>query len=181
MQEEPQGKPVSPPVVAAQNASPASPPTAPTPTAQTPQAEATAGQNLHPLTKQPIKIFIIEDDQFYLKIYKKKFEVDGYQVEIASNGEEGLAKMGEFKPDIVLLDIMMPKLDGFDVLDKMKADARLKDVPVIMMTNLSTQEDMEKAKQKGAVDYIVKSDVTPSQVVTQIKANLQPKAVVPAK
>lgn len=119
-----------------------------------------------------MKVLIVEDDQFYAKIYKKKFEVDGNQVEACTDGESGLAKVKEFVPDVILLDIMMPKLDGFEVLERLKADASTKNIPVVMMTNLSTEEDKEKAQQKGALIYIVKSDLTPAQVVTAIKAAL---------
>jgi CheY-like chemotaxis protein len=103
---------------------------------------------------------------------RKKFEVDGNQVEACADGESGLAKVKEFAPDVILLDIMMPKLDGFEVLERLKADMSTKHIPVVMMTNLSTEEDKEKAQQKGAMLYIVKSDLTPAQVVTAIKETL---------
>lgn len=118
------------------------------------------------------KILIIEDDKFYSKIYRKKFEVEGFQVETATDGEDGLTKMKSFQPDVVMLDIMMPKLDGFDVLEKVKADPQISHLPIIMMTNLSTQEDIDKALKNGAISYIVKSDFTPSQVVNHVKQKL---------
>lgn len=129
-----------------------------------------------------MKVLIIEDDQFYAKIYKKKFEVEGHVVEACFDGEAGLAKLKEFAPDIILLDIMMPKLDGFEVLEQIKANPSFKNIPVVMMTNLSTEEDKAKAQEKGAQLYIVKSDLTPSQVITAIKGavNLKPSLPSPA-
>jgi DNA-binding response OmpR family regulator len=119
------------------------------------------------------KILIIEDDQFYLKIYKKKFEVEGFQVETAENGAEGLQKAVSFQPDLILLDIMMAGMDGFEVLEKLKLEPKSQRILIAMMTNLSTQTDMEKAVQMGAQSYIIKSDFTPSQVVAHIKELLQ--------
>lgn len=119
-----------------------------------------------------MKVLIIEDDQFYAKIYRKKFEVEGHQVESCPDGEEGFETAKKFLPDVILLDIMMPKMDGFEVLDKLRAEPHTAQIPVVMMTNLSTEEDKAKAQQKGATLYIVKSDLTPSQVTTAIKAAL---------
>lgn len=115
------------------------------------------------------KILIIEDDEFYRKIYKKKFELSGYEVDVAVNGEEGLAKMSSFLPDLVFMDLMMPKMDGFTAIEKAKADERIKNIPIIVLTNLSTSEDAAKVKGKGAVDVIVKSNVEPQEVVDRAK------------
>lgn len=119
------------------------------------------------------KVLIIEDDPPYRKIYRKKFEVAGYQVETAENGEEGLTKMAAFRPDIVFVDLMMPKMDGFQFLDKVKADASLAGTPVIVLTNLSTTEDAEKVLQKGALSILVKSDTEPNVIVQKANAVLK--------
>lgn len=113
------------------------------------------------------KVLIIEDDPPYRKIYKRKFEVSGYEVDVAENGEEGLEKMRSFSPDIVFVDLMMPKMDGFQVLDAAKADTELKDIPIIVLTNLSTSEDADKVLQKGALTIMVKSDTEPNAIVAK--------------
>jgi DNA-binding response OmpR family regulator len=118
-------------------------------------------------------ILIVEDDQFIQKMYAKKFQVEGFTVQTANNGDEGLAALSSFSPDIILLDLMMPKLDGFGFIEKIKQDEKHKHIPIVVATNLSTTTDAVSAVKKGAVDYIVKSDVTPGQVVEKIKKNLQ--------
>jgi len=115
------------------------------------------------------KVLIIEDDAPYRKIYKRKFEVSGYTAETAENGEEGLEKMRTFQPDIVFTDLMMPKMDGFHLLDNAKADPALKNIPIIVLTNLSTSDDAQKVLQKGALGVLVKSDTEPNAIVQ--KAN----------
>jgi len=115
------------------------------------------------------KVLIIEDDAPYRKIYKRKFEVSGYTAETAENGEEGLEKMRTFQPDIVFTDLMMPKMDGFHLLDNAKADPALKNIPIIVLTNLSTSDDAQKVLQKGALGVLVKSDTEPNAIVR--KAN----------
>lgn len=115
------------------------------------------------------KVLIIEDDPPYRKIYKRKFEVSGYTVEVAEDGVEGLEKMRSFMPDITFVDLMMPKMDGFQVIDTAKADPALKHIPIVVLTNLSTSDDANKVLQKGATDILIKSDTEPNAVVA--KAN----------
>lgn len=115
------------------------------------------------------KVLIIEDDPPYRKIYKRKFEVSGYTVEVAEDGIEGLEKMRSFMPDITFVDLMMPKMDGFQVIDTAKADPALKHIPIVVLTNLSTSDDANKVLQKGATDILIKSDTEPNAVVA--KAN----------
>lgn len=111
------------------------------------------------------KVLIIEDDAPYRKIYKKKFEISGYTVEIAEDGVAGLEKMHSFQPDLVFVDLMMPKMDGFQVLDHVKADPALQRIPMIALTNLSTSDDSQKVLQKGAIGVLVKSDIEPNDIV----------------
>ncbi|HEY5806110.1 MAG TPA: response regulator [Candidatus Saccharimonadales bacterium] len=118
------------------------------------------------------KVLIIEDDQPYRKVYKKKFEVSGFVVEVAEDGQAGLEKMHEFRPDIVLVDLMMPRMDGFHFLDAAKADPTLKDTPVIVLTNLSTSDDAQKVLQKGAVGILVKSDTEPNAIIDKVREAL---------
>ncbi len=124
------------------------------------------------------KVLIVEDDAIYRKVYKRKFEISGFTVELAENGEEGLAKLRSFQPDIAFIDLMMPKMDGFQLLDSVKAEPVLKAIPIVVLTNLSTMQDAEKVLQKGAVAILVKSDVEPHAIVEkaqEILRRLQPK------
>lgn len=118
------------------------------------------------------EVLIIEDDKFLTKIYKTKLEKEGLAVEFAHNGEEGLKKMQEVKPKVVLLDLVMPKMDGFQVLEHVQADAELKKIPILVLSNLGQQEDIQKAKGLGARDFIVKSDTSIQAVVDKLKTFL---------
>ena len=115
------------------------------------------------------KILIIEDDPLMQRMYQKAFAFDGYEVSVAGDGVEGLEKVRAEKPTIVLLDVMMPKMNGLDTLGKIKADPELKAIPVIMLTNLAGSADAEKALSIGAVKYIIKSEQEPKQVVAMVK------------
>jgi len=116
-----------------------------------------------------VKILIIEDDPLMLRLYQKAFKFEGYDVETASDGKEGLEKAGESKPTIIILDVMMPEMDGLQVLEKLKQDPEIKEIPVVMLTNLAGRRDAETAMEKGAVRYIIKSEHQPKQVVGMIK------------
>jgi len=104
-----------------------------------------------------MKIVLIEDDTFFQQFYALKLREKGYEVEVAGDGEEGLTKVKSIIPQIVLLDLIMPKKDGFTVLQEMRNDPALKTVPVIVFSTLGQQQDIEKAKQLGATDYMDKS------------------------
>lgn len=117
------------------------------------------------------KIFLVEDDPLMIRMYEKAFKLSGYEVEMAFDGEEAIAKLqtAKPKPTLILLDIMMPKLSGFDVLRNIKQNADLKSIPVVALTNLAGKEDAEKALGLGAVLYLVKSQYDPKQVVDKVK------------
>jgi len=119
------------------------------------------------------KILVVEDDPMISSMYKTKFEVDGFEVFIADNGATGLELAKKEKPDIVMLDIILPQLDGFSVLEQIKQDKNTKDIPVIMLTNLSTDEDREKGAKMGALDYLVKASLTPGQISEKIRQILK--------
>jgi DNA-binding response OmpR family regulator len=102
-------------------------------------------------------------------MYQTKLDIEGYEIDAAENGTQGVEKAKSFLPDLILLDILMPELDGFGVLDALKHDELTKDIPVIMMSNLGQDEHVKKAISMGARDYIVKSQFTPSSVVEKIK------------
>ena len=110
------------------------------------------------------KILIVEDDALIIRLYQKVFTSQGYEVETAINGEEGLAKARSVKPDLILLDIMMPKLNGLEMLRQLKAIPDVEKIPVVVLTNLSGDADAETALQEGAVKYIVKSDYKPKEI-----------------
>lgn len=118
------------------------------------------------------KILLVEDDQTISWIYKTKFESEGYVVALAMNGADALVLAKQEKPDIILLDVIIPQLDGFTVLEELKKDDTTKNVPVIMLTNLGTDEDREKGKTMGAVDYLVKANLTPMEVSDSVKKYL---------
>jgi len=109
------------------------------------------------------KILLAEDDAGLVEMYKIRFSAGGYELVTAGDGEEALTLIKQEKPDLILLDIMMPKLDGFAVLTELRKDKNFK-TPVIMLSNLGQDSDIEKGKELGAVDYIVKANCTPTQV-----------------
>jgi len=122
------------------------------------------------MTDTKLKILLIEDEEMLASMYSTKFKKEGFEIETALNGEEGLEKAKQGKFDIVLVDIIMPKLDGFAVLKALREIDKYKDVPVFMLTNLGQDEDMEKGKKLGATDYLIKANFTPSQVLEKIKS-----------
>ncbi len=124
-----------------------------------------------------IKILLIEDDPFLLNMYSTKFEIEDFQIITADNGENGLKKLFEKKPDIVLLDILMPKMNGFEVLEHIqKSDNEdIKKIPIILLTNLNQQEDIERGMKLGAIDYVIKAHFMPSEVVGKINRVLENK------
>jgi two-component system chemotaxis response regulator CheY len=103
-----------------------------------------------------MKILLIEDDLFFQKFYSNKLKESGVEVEIAGDGEEGLIKMKSFNPNLVLLDLIMPKLDGFGVLTARSLDENLKKIPVIVFSTLGQEKDVNRAKEMGANGYINK-------------------------
>ena len=114
-------------------------------------------------------LLIVEDDPLMSRMYQKIFKFEKYNVDVAQDGLEGLEKARAAKPTVILLDIMMPKMNGLQVLDKLKADPETKNIPVIMLTNLAGDKDAETALMKGAVKYIIKSEHEPKEVVNMVK------------
>lgn len=115
-------------------------------------------------------ILLVEDDEMLHTMYTQKFTKEGYTVKSAYNGAEGVQLAESEKPDIVLLDIIMPKMDGFAALKKMKKNAATAGIPVILLTNLGQEEDIRKGKELGAVDYFIKANHTPQEVVDKVKS-----------
>lgn len=125
------------------------------------------------MEKNKINILLVEDDIFLAGIYQKKFEMEVYKIVVADNGEKALVEAKKKKFDIILLDILLPKLDGFAVLEKLKADPETKPIPVILLTNLGQKDDVDKGLQAGAVDYLIKAHFKPSEVVDKVRAVLK--------
>ncbi len=118
------------------------------------------------------KILIIEDDAMIRSMYQTKLEQEGYIVMLADNGGQGLEMALKEKPDLVILDVIMPQMDGFSVLREMRLADSLKKTPIILLTNLGTTEDRKKGEHYGATDYLVKADLTPAQISEKIKEYL---------
>lgn len=118
-------------------------------------------------------ILVAEDDTFYAKIYQSKLAAEGFEVEIASNGDQAIEFIAGRMPDILLLDLIMPEKDGFQTLEELRKNERTKDLKVIVLSNLGQEEDIKKAKAYGVLDYIVKTDISIQDLVKVIKDALQ--------
>lgn len=118
------------------------------------------------------KILLVEDDDSLANVYLARLEVEGFKVQRVPNGEDALAAATEFKPDLILLDVMMPKVSGFDVLDILRNTPETANLKIVMLTALSQDNDKAKADQLGADDYLVKSQVVIADVVDRIKHHL---------
>lgn len=121
------------------------------------------------------KVVIVEDEKMLADMYTTKFAMEGFDADKANDGQAGFDLVKQVKPNIVLLDIIMPKIDGFAVLKMLKDDPELKAIPVILLSNLGQDEDVKKGKELGAADYFVKANHTPAEVVQKVKQvlNLQ--------
>jgi len=115
------------------------------------------------------KILMIEDDKFLRKIYRDKLTRAGFDFIEATNGEEGLNKVISESPDLVLLDLILPRKNGFDVLIEMKRNENTKKIPVIILSNLGQESDIKRGLELGAQDYLVKPEISLSEVVDKVK------------
>ena len=118
------------------------------------------------------KILLVEDDEALAAVYRSRLELEGFETLEVNNGERALSAAVEFKPDLILLDVMMPKISGFDVLDILRNTPETANIRVIMLTALSQPKDKEKAQSLGVDDYLVKSQVVIGDVVERIKHHL---------
>lgn len=118
-------------------------------------------------------ILIIEDDKFLRELIAQKLIKEGYEISEAIDGEEGIKKIQEEKPDLVLLDLILPGIDGFEVLSKMREDPSLAPIPVIILSNLGQKEDVERGLKLGAIDYLIKAHFTPGEIIEKIKNALK--------
>jgi CheY-like chemotaxis protein len=115
------------------------------------------------------KIMIVEDDEFLVQMYATKLELQEYQVTTAGDGKQALKLIKKEKPDLILLDLNLPVMDGFQVLEELKKDQATKDIPVLVLTNYGQKEHIDKCLALGAVDYLIKAHFVPSEVVDKIK------------
>lgn len=124
-----------------------------------------------------IKVVIIEDDSYISDMYRIKLESENFEVVIAEDGVIGLKKLETYKPDVILLDVVMPKVDGFSVLKAIKNNNDIKNIPVVMLTNLGQKDNVERGFELGASGYIIKAHFTPSEVVKKVKEILEKESV----
>jgi len=154
------------PAAAMATPAPAAPANTAAPEATSQQAAAPASPN------HPKKILLVEDDDSLASVYQTRLQAEGFDIRRVPNGEDALAATLEYKPDLILLDVMMPKVSGFDVLDILRNTPATTNVKVIMLTALSQDSDKERAKALGVDDYLVKSQVVIADVVDRIKQHL---------
>lgn len=118
------------------------------------------------------KILLVEDDTALAAVYRERLEIEGFEVDEVHNGEDALSAAVKFRPDLILLDAMMPKISGFDVLDILKNTPETMNITIIMLTALSQQKDKDRAEVLGVDDYLVKSQVVIGDVVERIRHHL---------
>ncbi|MDD4990345.1 MAG: response regulator [Candidatus Pacebacteria bacterium] len=120
----------------------------------------------------PKKILIIEDEEIISDLLAKKLSQIGYEVKVAFNGQEGLEMLYKEKPDLVLIDIVMPKKDGFETIAEMKGDETLKGIPVIIISNSGQPVELDKAREMGVQDWLIKTDFDPQEVLVKVKKQI---------
>lgn len=118
------------------------------------------------------KVLVVEDDKFLVSAYRAKLTKSGFEVQIALDGQDGIDALKTFSPDIILLDLVMPRKDGFTALAEIRAQEKWKTVPIIVTSNLGQKEDIDKAMALGANDYIIKSDLSMDALVTKINSSI---------
>lgn len=118
------------------------------------------------------KILVIEDEEILRTLLQKKLEIEGFRVVTAQDGETGLAMVKSEKPDLVLLDIILPKKDGFEVLEALQKDSELKKIPVIIISNSGQPVELDQARKLGAKDWIIKTIFDPKEVIEKVKLQL---------
>jgi len=118
-------------------------------------------------------ILLVEDDPFLIDIYTTKLEKEGFSVKIADDGEKALDLLEKKKPNLLILDIVLPKIDGWEILKRIQEKKELRDLPVIVLSNLGQKTEVEKGLKSGAIKYLIKAHFTPAEVVTEIKKILK--------
>jgi CheY-like chemotaxis protein len=118
------------------------------------------------------KILLIEDEEIMIELLQKKLINEGYDVSVARDGEEGLKKAREVRPDIVLSDIVMPKKGGFEVIEEIKKDPDLKNIPIIVISNSGQPVEIDRAQRLGACDWLIKTEFDPQEVIEKVKKQI---------
>lgn len=121
------------------------------------------------------KILVIEDDKFLRELITKRLKEEGFPTFEAADGDEGIKKIKNEKPDLVLLDLILPSADGFEVLSKIKEDPYIGEVYIIVLSNLGQKDDIERCMQLGAKDYMIKAHFTPAEIVEKVRSALKIK------
>jgi DNA-binding response OmpR family regulator len=122
---------------------------------------------------EPIgRILLIEDDAPMVKMYSTKLQKENFEVEVAIDGEQGLQKARDWQPDLIVLDLMIPRLGGMQVLEQLRASPKTKQTPVVILSNLSQEEDIKRSQELGVKEFLIKANFTPSQVVKKIREHL---------
>ena len=124
-------------------------------------------------TSKDTKILVVDDDPFILDMYVIKFREEGFQIDTATDGKMAIERIDAGKPDMVLLDVVMPKMDGFDVIKKIQENKIPRTFKILFLTNFGQKEDVERGMQLGADGYIIKAHFTPSEVVAKVKELLK--------
>jgi len=119
------------------------------------------------------KVLVIEDDKFLRELIVRKLMKEGYDTDIAVDGEEGIKKIKEAKPDLVLLDLILPGIDGFEVLARKRKDPEISEIPVIILSNLGQKDEIERGFNLGAIDYLIKAHFTPREIIDKITSLLK--------
>jgi DNA-binding response OmpR family regulator len=114
--------------------------------------------------EEPVEVLLVEDDPAVLEMYRLKLELDGYRVNTAVDGEDGLSKAGELDPDIIFLDIRLPKLDGLEVLRRLRSADKTRNIPVIILSNYDEEDLVARGLHLGAHEYLIKARTTPSSL-----------------
>lgn len=125
------------------------------------------------MANSPKKILIVEDDKFLLKFYANRLKKEGFETILVESGEGALEQLKKVKPNLILLDLILPQKDGFEVLQEIKKDPRTKDIPVLVLSNLGQVSDQEKAKELGAEDYLVKANLDIKDIIDKINQFLK--------
>ncbi|MBT4850319.1 response regulator [Candidatus Parcubacteria bacterium] len=123
-----------------------------------------------------VKILFVDDDNFLRKVYQSELGDRGYDVILAVDGEEGLEKARTNDPDLIILDMIMPKKNGFEVLMELQEDEKTKNIPVIILSNLGQEDDVKKGLDLGAVDYLIKDDITLTAIMDKVNQYLHSKS-----
>lgn len=119
------------------------------------------------------KVLIIEDDQFLSELITKKLDEEGFEIVLAVDGEEGWEKVQKEKPDLLLLDLLLPGIDGFEIMERMKKDSKLDKIPIIIVSNYGQESKIQRAMNLGAKDYLVKANFTTGEIADKVRSVLE--------